>query len=262
MTQLLKKYLRNEMRKRLLSFPQTSLFKESFQISRKILQTDWLYKNATHICLFSPMGHEVQVLNILYSALKDKKKCFVPIVASDSDIEMVQVYSWSDYTLGFEQKGKYKIWEPIDLSFRNRLLDDSNEESRFLIVMPGLAFDTTGGRLGYGAGYYDRFLAKLFSNIKRENVTLMAPALSIQLIPDVPKTERDVLIDIIVTQNEILFTRDVSKEYIDNIEKKPLLESIDNSNQNLEIEVYNQLITHSFEVLSMVQSNDENELSM
>jgi 5-formyltetrahydrofolate cyclo-ligase len=68
-----------------------------------------------------------------------------------------------------------------------------------VIVVPGLAFDPRGHRLGYGAGYYDRTLPRF-----RPPALAVGVAFDFQLAPDLPSTETDVPVDLIVTDERIL----------------------------------------------------------
>ena len=67
-----------------------------------------------------------------------------------------------------------------------------------LIVAPGLAFDRRGGRLGYGKGYYDRFLHQI-----RGDATKLAVCFECQLFPEIPVLPHDVRMDLVVTENAI-----------------------------------------------------------
>ncbi len=71
-----------------------------------------------------------------------------------------------------------------------------------LAVVPGLAFDRQFNRLGYGAGYYDRFLPKLKKNAVKAGICY-----SIQLIDQIPVEAFDIAMDIIVTDTEVLVRR-------------------------------------------------------
>jgi 5-formyltetrahydrofolate cyclo-ligase len=70
-----------------------------------------------------------------------------------------------------------------------------------LIVIPGLAFDRRGGRLGYGKGYYDRFLAHLHGSATR-----LAVCFECQLVAEVPVLPHDIRVHMIVTENAIYRT--------------------------------------------------------
>ena len=69
------------------------------------------------------------------------------------------------------------------------------------VILPMLAFDQKGGRLGYGSGYYDRFLEKYPDVIK------IALAFACQEAEEVPVEDNDVLMDYVITENGIAFKR-------------------------------------------------------
>mmetsp|Transcript_4246 Transcript_4246/g.16009 ORF Transcript_4246/g.16009 Transcript_4246/m.16009 type:complete len:322 (-) Transcript_4246:180-1145(-) len=223
----LKALLRATIKQNLLALPRANLYRESFQITQQLVHSGPLYQNATHLCFYSPMQHEIQLLGLLHKALSDQKACFVPVVESRRKMDMFRVYSWKDYTIDFEKQGKYQIWEPKQLHFRDRLVDTMDSESRLLVVMPGLAFDRQGGRLGYGGGYYDRYLKSLMERFGREQITLVAPALETQLVDEVPTTEDDIRIDAIITKKGIEFLQHPSNSHVTKSELVPsLMETI------------------------------------
>jgi 5-formyltetrahydrofolate cyclo-ligase len=71
-----------------------------------------------------------------------------------------------------------------------------------LVVVPGVAFDHLGGRVGYGGGYYDRLLPRL-----RPGVPSIGVAFSVQLVPEVPTGRMDRRIDAVVTELEVIRCR-------------------------------------------------------
>ena len=102
-------------------------------------------------------------------------------------------------------KGVFGIQEPADtaISVTEDVLDQAD-----LVLVPGLAFDRSGGRLGMGAGYYDRFLAR-WSNNQLLHTT--APALwsliyNWQLVEEVPMESHDLPVDVIVNEQELIYT--------------------------------------------------------
>ena len=70
-----------------------------------------------------------------------------------------------------------------------------------LVVVPGLAFDAGGGRLGFGAGYYDRFLAE----VSAPKVGLVYRAL---LLDEVPQEDHDIAMDIVITEEQTIFCKE------------------------------------------------------
>lgn len=72
-----------------------------------------------------------------------------------------------------------------------------------VVLVPGLAFDVDGGRIGHGAGYYDRFLAGF--NERRQPVERVGAAHDLQLVDVVPIEPWDVPMDVVVTPSRIIF---------------------------------------------------------
>ena len=85
--------------------------------------------------------------------------------------------------------------EPIG----GRLLDPAELD---LVIVPGVAFDRSGNRVGYGAGYYDRFLRRT-----RPGVPAVAVAFAVQVVPEVPAGGTDRRVDAIVTETEVIRCR-------------------------------------------------------
>ena len=77
-----------------------------------------------------------------------------------------------------------------------RVLDPSELD---LVVVPGVAFDRSGNRVGYGAGYYDRFLRRT-----RGRVPALAIAFAVQVVSEVPTGRTDRRVDAIVTETEVI----------------------------------------------------------
>ena len=72
-----------------------------------------------------------------------------------------------------------------------------------LIVVPGVAFDRNGGRMGYGAGFYDRYFKKISKdNIKK--IVKLALAYDFQILEKIPMNEQDVPVNYIITENEFI----------------------------------------------------------
>ncbi len=110
-----------------------------------------LYKSCSSLFLYSAVGSEVDIGSIFKKALSDGKKVAFPL-CTDREGSM-EFYFVSD---GSQLKsGMYGIKEP----FKERCVPAESDCASVCIV-PGLSFDKSGARLGYGKGYYDRFLEK------------------------------------------------------------------------------------------------------
>ena len=116
-------------------------------ICDKLINSE-LYKNADVVFCYWPTKSEVDTKKVILSALADKKKVALP-KCTDKDGNMTFYYITS---LDDLSEGMYGIMEPDE----RYTADVYNINS--ICVVPGLAFDLKGYRLGYGKGYYDRFL--------------------------------------------------------------------------------------------------------
>ena len=105
-----------------------------------------LYKNARSVYGYLPYNQEVRTVPMLEQAIRDGKRVAVPKVFGDE-----MKFLWLE-DLNRVAKGYSGIPEPID---DGPVADDPTA----LVLMPGLAFDRDGHRIGYGGGFYDKFLA-------------------------------------------------------------------------------------------------------
>ncbi len=145
------------------------------------------YQDARSILFFMPFGDEVDISPLLSAALGKGVLCALPRCYSASELKLYRV---SNLETDLEP-GRWGIREPKDCLNERTVHDFS------VIIVPGVAFDRAGHRLGYGAGYYDRILAKA-------RALTIAPAFSVQVLQDLPYGSFDVPVQIIVTQDEII----------------------------------------------------------
>ena len=120
--------------------------------SRSAILADKLYKTTQYrdcqsLYAYLSFNQEVRMNPIIEQAWADGKRVAVPKIVGDE-----MVFIWIDSFEGLSPQGAFHIMEPIE---DGPVADDE----RALILMPGLAFDPQGHRVGYGGGYYDRYLA-------------------------------------------------------------------------------------------------------
>lgn len=163
------------------------------EMDKKILNKFYeskYYREAEKIFIYISYDSEINTRKIIDKALKDNKKIFVPRTEFKTrSMEAVEIT-----TLDNLIESKYGILEPS----KEEPHIDPNELD--LIVVPGVAFDRNGGRMGYGAGFYDRY----FKKINKDNINKimkLALAYELQLLDRVPMNEQDVPVDCIITEN-------------------------------------------------------------
>ncbi|WP_457639450.1 5-formyltetrahydrofolate cyclo-ligase [Persephonella sp.] len=184
--------MKETIRKKLLS--ERANYKRAVEDSKKIAENFIKLphlKQAKNILLYYPHKNEVDTRFIIEKLLKSGKfNLFLPKVHKNHLLP-VKVSDLSGLKKGFAG-----IMEPEGEPFPPERLD--------LVVVPAVAFDLKGHRLGYGKGYYDRFLKKTGSL----NVGV---AYDFQVVDSLPSQEHDVPVDLIVTPTRIIKTKEDEK---------------------------------------------------
>lgn len=142
-------------------------------ITYKIRQNP-LYKNSKNVLIFYPMKYEINLLTLL----DDDKNFYLPKV----DGENILVCSFRKGDL--LKVSNFNIEEPCSRPIRADILD--------LVIVPALAADKKGFRLGYGGGFYDRFLAK-------HKVKSIVPIAKELMVDKLPVEVFDVQVDCVIT---------------------------------------------------------------
>ncbi|WP_455718910.1 5-formyltetrahydrofolate cyclo-ligase [Anaerosporobacter sp.] len=114
------------------------------------------YKQANNIYLYVSYNQEVNTIGIIKHILEDKKRVAVPKVIDDT-MEFHEITSLEQLS-----EGAFGILEPI---VNNPVSENPEWNSSNLMIVPGLVFDKTGNRIGYGGGYYDRYIHKYSDRI-------------------------------------------------------------------------------------------------
>lgn len=143
------------------------------------------FRLANSIGMYYPIGSEVPTQDILQEAISNGKEILLPKVIGD-DLEFRKIKGFEDL-----EKGDFDIMEPKDSCTPSDKFD--------VILVPTVGISLDGYRLGYGYGYYDRFLAK------RKIVTISLTYAK-QVVKSVPISKDDVRIDWIVTEDEFFKT--------------------------------------------------------
>ena len=108
------------------------------------------FKDCNMLFIYISFGSEIDTITIINKALQMNKTVFVPKVEKN-DMNFYELHSLDGLI-----RSKFGILEPdssIDQIYTSNSLADVNK----LMILPGLAFDRLGNRIGYGAGYYDRY---------------------------------------------------------------------------------------------------------
>jgi 5-formyltetrahydrofolate cyclo-ligase len=134
---------------------------------------------------------EVRTRQHLPQALAGDKRIVVPYCVNDV-LELFHLEDMDELAIGM-----YRILEPRD-ELRAVAAKRVPVEELDLVMVPGVAFDRRGARMGHGKGYYDKLLEHA-----RPDTPLVALAFECQLFPEIPTQDHDVFMDKIITEREI-----------------------------------------------------------
>ena len=196
-----KETLREKMKRRLKETPREE-FKRQGTASATLLRSSPVWSCHTTIFLFLSTRSEIDTQSMLETALKDGKRVFVPKVYGQG-LVFYNVTSAE----GPWEKGAFGIREPAGGGESPSALPAALEDFPALIVVPGLAFDKNGNRLGKGGGYYDRFLGEL--DTEGRHYAALGLCMDFQIAGSVPAGEKDKKMDWVLTQNEIIEVKEV-----------------------------------------------------
>ena len=175
-----KKALRREIGAKKRALSAAEIESRSAVLAEKLFSTA-PYRDCQSLYAYLSFNQEVRTNPIIERAWADGKRVAVPKVVGDE-----MVFIWIDSFEGLAPQGAFHIMEPIE---DGPVADDE----RALILMPGLAFDPQGHRVGYGGGYYDRFLEKEPDHL------LVALCYDFQLYDRLEVEAHDVPVDVVLT---------------------------------------------------------------
>lgn len=170
--------LRREIRARKRAMTEAEIEERSARLAQLFFASG-AYQNAKTIYGYLPYNQEVRTVPMLERALKDGKKVAVPKVYGD---EMKFLYLDD---LNAVAKGYAGIPEPI-------ADEPVAHDETALVLMPGLAFDPQGHRIGYGGGFYDKFLAA------EPNHPTLALCYEFQMLPKLDVEDHDIPVDTVL----------------------------------------------------------------
>jgi 5-formyltetrahydrofolate cyclo-ligase len=165
------------------------------ELSQKICETFAAlpeYQSARTVLFYIDVRTEVRTRNYLATALGHGKKIAVPWCRPDGHLELFELTSMEELAVGM-----YKILEP---RAELRELPEKRVDIKQvdLIMVPGVAFDRRGARMGHGFGYYDKLLEH-----SRPDTPLVALAFECQLFPEIPTQAHDIFMDKIITERAV-----------------------------------------------------------
>jgi 5-formyltetrahydrofolate cyclo-ligase len=135
---------------------------------------------------FMPLKTEINPLPLMRKLAEAGARLSLPCIAGRGKPLIMRAYAFGDEFA----RGQWGIREP---------LPTAAEVDPDILIVPLAAFDKTGNRIGYGAGYYDITINALRA---KKTVTAIGIAFAAQQFPAVPTTERDERLDLVLTEKE------------------------------------------------------------
>ena len=181
------------------SMDEESRQQKSEEIAKKILEADW-FKEADIVLSYHAFRSEVEVDALNRAVLTQGKKLYLP----KTYVKEKQIRFFEITELSKLQRGYQKIWEPTGEEPEFSFETVKEEQKKVLMIMPGTAYDARGYRMGYGGGYYDRYLNAHEAEWKMIDFMTVFAAFSEQKMILIPGERCDVKPDVIVTEKEIM----------------------------------------------------------
>ena len=169
----------------------------------RLRQEAW-FREAEVLLFYVSYRSEADTRTLLGTAFAEGKMVAVPKVMG-TEMEFFRITSMEQLKEGYrgilEPDETCERFDEVPLSQEAWKTDALDRKGHNIVLLvPGCAFDEKGGRMGYGGGFYDRFMER-YPELMR-----VALAYEIQLVPEVPKEPHDKPVDVIVTETRIIRT--------------------------------------------------------
>lgn len=182
----MKKELRTRLRAVMASIDPDELYRRSAMACRLLIEQPE-YQRAEVVLVFFSLPTEVDTMSLVLRAWQDRKRVLAPKVSWEQrrmlPIEIQSIVDVREAAMGIREPTKGIPFPVADID---------------LVILPGLAFDPFGNRLGRGKGFYDRFLAH-----KDYSAVSCALAVEEQFVESVPAGPHDMPIDMLVTDKQV-----------------------------------------------------------
>ena len=182
--------LKNSIRKVLRQKKEAMLPEDRLEKSQRICRHLMaIIRDKETVMVYTSKEKEVNTVPLIHALFRQKNPVVVPIIVKE-DVSLRLSYLRDFSAL---VPSTFGVPEPIG----NEI--PAAAEDIGMIVLPMLGFDRTGGRIGYGAGYYDRFLSK------HPNLRKVGIAFACQEVGNLPVDENDIRMDTIITEDGIVY---------------------------------------------------------
>ena len=181
-----KQNLKRHLRAARIQLPECAIREKSLRIHHRLIRMP-AYQIARRVACYVSVKNEVDTKTPIRAALREGKRVAVPIARANGAMDFQAIAGLNEL-----RTAHYGLREPVpnpELILPPQALD--------VILIPGIAFDRRGHRIGSGKGYYDRFLT-------RTKAVRIGLAYDFQVIDRVPAEPHDVKMDWIVTESEMI----------------------------------------------------------
>lgn len=172
--------MKEDIRKEMISVRKNIFNKDqkSTIIVDKIINLD-IYKKSMVISFYNSLPSEVDTTKLISESIKDKIVLLPRI--TNNKIEFIRINNNTKYN-----NSSFGVSEPIGNFYQDKI---------DLIIVPGVAFDSKGNRLGYGKGYYDKYL-------KGKNIYKIGVCFNEQVVDNLPIDKHDIKMNLIITDEK------------------------------------------------------------
>ncbi|MHC2069563.1 5-formyltetrahydrofolate cyclo-ligase [Bremerella sp. T1] len=171
----------------------SDLAERSLEIQRRFM-AEFPWATGAMPLVYVHVRQEVETKRIIEDALHTIGHVAVPYCLPDNRLGLFQLKSEIELVAG-----AFGILEPREVLRKDRVVDPQTLDC---LVMPGVAFDENGNRIGYGKGYFDRLLADV-----RPDCRKIGLAFDCQIYPNVPAESHDIPVDLLVTETRTIDCR-------------------------------------------------------
>lgn len=155
---------------------------KSDRICQNIISSN-LFQQAEKILAYAPLGNEVDIRSVIEEGWRQQKRIAFPKVFGET-MRYFEISSFSEL-----EEGTFHVMEPVETN--------PIDWEEALVLVPGVAFDFQGNRMGYGKGYYDRFLEG------KPDCKKLGVAYEVQVADQLPREENDLPMEYLVTEKGV-----------------------------------------------------------
>lgn len=181
-----KSVLRNEILNKRKSLSKDKIANTSELLCNKIINHA-KYNEANIILAYMAQDGEIDLEVLMKDAISKNKKVYIPKVLRKHTMEFYRYTNKDDLEISNFGILEPKEKEPLQIS----------ETDQILVIVPGVAFDKLGNRIGYGGGFYDSYLAKLQDS--ESSIYTLAPCYNFQLIDFIKSEDFDIPVMEVIT---------------------------------------------------------------